>query len=377
MKKVLVISFSNLITDARVKRQIGFLKNLGFQVTAAGYQSADPEIQFIKLNPPQLGLISKIKSAPLLLSRFYSKAYDQLYGQKLNLQDKFDLIVANDIEALPLAFQIKGAAKILFDAHEYAPRHFEDKLSWRIFFQGFNTFLCQKYIPQVDGMMTIGEGIANEYEKNFEVKPVIITNAPPFYNLEPKPVDNQKIKLIHQGIANPSRKLELMFEMMDHLDDRFHLDLMLMEPTFKSGIKYLQQLKTLADKNKRVSFVPARSTSELIPALNQYDIGIVLIPPVNFNYKNTLPNKFFECVQARVALAIGPIPEIKKITEAYNIGVVSEDFNPISLAKKINSLNAQQIESFKNNTAKVASEMNAEKNEIHFKELLQEMKILG
>jgi hypothetical protein len=376
MKKVLVISFSNLITDARVKRQIGFLKNLGLEVTAAAYQVADTEINFIKISPPRLGLISKVKSGPLLLLRFYSKAYDLLYGQKLEIKDNFDLIIANDIEALPLAFRLKGDANILFDAHEYAPRHFEDKLSWRIFFQGFNTFLCKKYIPQVDGMTTIGEGIANEYEKHFGVKPAIITNAPSFYDLNPQPVDNQKIKLVHQGIANPSRKLELMFEMMDHLDDRFHLDLMLMEPTFKSGIKYLQQLKTLAEKNRRISFVSAKSTSELIPALNQYDVGIVLIPPVNFNYKNTLPNKFFECVQARVALAIGPIPEIKKITEAYSIGVVSEDFDPISLARKINSLDAQQIELFKKNTAKVAREMNAEKNEIRFKESLQRMKIL-
>lgn len=369
IRKVLVISFSNLNTDARVKRQILFLKRMDLEITALCYDGPK-DLSVIKIQPPDLSLPHKITSGACLLLRFYDKAYQLLYGQKLSIDGNFDLIIANDIEALPLAFQLKGNAKVVFDAHEYAPRHFENKLSWRIFFQGFNTFLCDKYIPQTDGMMTIGEGIANEYEKNFGVKPTIITNAPPFHSLKPRNVDGQKIKLVHQGIANPSRKLELMFEMMDYLDDRFHLDLMLMEPTFSSGKKYLQQLKAMASRNQRINFVVPRSTDELIPALNEYDIGIVLIPPVNFNYKNTLPNKFFECIQARIALAIGPIPEMKKITEQYNIGVVSEDFSPKALAAKLSSLSIEVLNAMKRNTSAVAENLNAEKNNSLFRELI-------
>lgn len=368
-RKVLVISFSNLNTDARVKRQISFLKSMDFEITALCYDGPK-DLNVIKIQPPNLSLPYKITSGVCLLLRFYDKAYHLLYGQKLSMDSKFDLIIANDVEALPLAFQLRGNAKIVFDAHEYAPRHFENKLSWRIFFQGFNTFLCHKYIPQTDGMITIGEGIAKEYEKHFGVKPTIITNAPPFHLLAPRNATDQKIKLIHQGIANPSRKLELMFEMMNYLDDRFQLDLMLMEPTFSSGKKYLEQLKTMASRRKRINFVAPRSTDELIPALNEYDIGIVLIPPVNFNYRNTLPNKFFECIQARIALAIGPIPEMKKITEQYNIGVVSEDFSPKALAAKLSSISIEALNTMKRNTSAVAENLNAEKNKFLFRELI-------
>ncbi len=368
MHRVLVISFSDLNHDARVKRQVSFFGS-EHDVTIACY-SGPEKLKIIKIHPPRLSIIYKVISGLLLLTRLYNKAYQLLYNQNLNLKKDFDLIVANDIEALPLAFQLKGKAKIIFDAHEYAPRHFENKLSWRIFFQGFNIFLCKKYIPQVDGMITIGEGIAKEYEKHFGIKPTIITNAPPFHSLDPKPVNLQKIKLVHQGIANPSRKLELMFEMMEHLDERFQLDLMLMEPTFKSGTAYLKHLKVLAQKDNRINFVPARPTHELIAALNEYDIGVVLIPPVNFNYKNTLPNKFFECIQARVALAIGPIPEMTKITEQYNIGVVSDGFSPKQLAAKIQELTAERINEFKKNTVQAAHDLNAENNQEIFKEVV-------
>ncbi len=371
MKQALVISFSNLKTDARVKRQIGFLKNLGFIVTAACYGTQDSELNFVKLSAPKLNIGHKVVTGTFLFFRFYNKAYQLLYGQQLVLTQKFHLIVANDIEALPLAFQQKGIAKILFDAHEYAPRHFENKPSWRFFFQGFNKFLCQKYIPQVDGMITVGEVIAKEYEKHYKITPRVITNAPAYYNNQYQKTLPEKIRLVHQGIANPSRNLELMFEMMNYLDERFYLDLMLVEPTHRSNILYLQKLKRLALKNDRIQFVPPVSTDTIISTLNHYDIGIILIPPINFNYKNTLPNKFFECIQARIALAIGPIPEIKIITEHYDIGVVSEDFTAKNLASKLLPLTAEKINHFKANTERAAKELNATKNEVLFKDVVE------
>jgi len=102
------------------------------------------------------------------------------------------LIIANDVETLPLAFSVKEKAKVFFDAHEYAPRHFEDKLMWRIFFQGFNTWLCKKYIPQVAGMTTVGKGLAREYEKHFNVNPTVVTNANYYFDLLPSPVVENK-----------------------------------------------------------------------------------------------------------------------------------------------------------------------------------------
>lgn len=133
---------------------------------------------------------------------------------------EFDLIIINDLETIAIANNIKGKAKLLFDAHEYFPRQFEDKFAWRILFQPLNTHLCQKYLPDLDAMTTIGEGIALEYEKQFGVKPVVVNNAASYQNLKPAPQTDGVINLVHHGIAIPSRRLELMIEMMDHLDLR-------------------------------------------------------------------------------------------------------------------------------------------------------------
>ncbi len=61
---------------------------------------------------------------------------------------------------------------------------------------------------------------------------------------------------------------------------------------------------------------------------------------------------------------------MKKITEHYKIGIVSEDFTGKSLADKLNLLTSEKINYLKGNTEPAAQELNADKNEIIFKELV-------
>ncbi|MFM7488204.1 MAG: hypothetical protein ACKO13_14935, partial [Cytophagales bacterium] len=238
MKSILVISFSDLIHDARVARQVAFLKD-AYQLTVLVFGGKENDgYELLKIRKPTLTLTKKIASAFFLLSRFYKSAFSILHphqeAKQLLAGRHFDLVIANDVEALPWAFALTKSVPVLFDAHEYAPRHFEDRLSWRIFFQGFNTFLCREYIPKVAAMTTVGRGLATEYEKNFGKKPSVITNANWFYDIQPSPV-TEKIRMIHHGGSTPSRKLELMIEMMKHLDERFTLDLMLIVPPSSSA----------------------------------------------------------------------------------------------------------------------------------------------
>jgi hypothetical protein len=97
-----------------------------------------------------------------------------------------------------------------------------------------------------------------------------------------------------------------------------------------------------------------------VPVLyRDYDMGIILVPPINFNYENGLPNKLFDCIQARLGMAAGPLKEIATITSRYNIGVVSEDFTAAGMAKAIQALNKERVSEFKMNADRAAKEMNA------------------
>ncbi len=379
MKKILILAFTNLMHDARVSRQIDFIKK-NYVVTVVCFDAADdPEYEIIRITKTKLTLFRKAISSFFLITRLYTIAYRLLhnysYLKKRLTHRNFDLVIANDIESLPLAFQLAPQAKVLFDAHEFAPRHFEDKLSWRIFFQGFNKYLCEKYIPKTHGMTTVGEGLANEYAKQYGVKPVLITNATRYYDLMPSEVESTKIRMIHHGGANYSRRLELMIEMMDLLDERFTLDMMLITPEMGNSKtkNYISELQELIRNKPKIKILPPKKSHEIVPFINQYDIGVFLLPPVNFNYENTLPNKLFDFIQARLAIAIGPTPEMAKLVRHYDIGVISTEFTPQSLAAQLINLSKEKIEYFKLNTIKAAIEHNAEANGIIMSNLIKKL----
>jgi hypothetical protein len=379
MKKILILAYSDLRHDARVARQVDFLSE-GNQLTIACFNSPPEwthEVLHIKRIRPTY--LEKAISSIFLLTNQFESAYSVLYdfpNFRSKIKDRaFDLIVANDIESLPLAFKIKGKEKILFDAHEYAPRHFEDKLVWRIFFQRFNKYLCKKYLPQVDKMITVGEALAKEYTKHYPVDPIVVTNANYLSNHAPSKVDPNKIKLIHHGAANPSRQLEIMIEMMNLLDERFSLDLMLLTPSTanKKTRDYLTTLKNMIKDKPNINIIPPVKSSEVVASIHHYDIGIFLLPPINFNYANTLPNKFFDFVQARLCIAIGPTPEMAALVNTYDLGVVADDFTAISLAKKINALSNSDIARFKEQSNKAATTLSAEQNKVLLKNIVTKL----
>ena len=51
---------------------------------------------------------------------------------------------------------------------------------------------------------------------------------------------------------------------------------------------------------------------------------------------------------------------MKKILETNNLGVCSDNFDPESLAKKMNRLSVSQIDEFKNNSHEASKTLNAE-----------------
>jgi hypothetical protein len=160
-----------------------------------------------------------------------------------------------------------------------------------------------------------------------------------------------------------------MIEMMDFLDERFSLDMMLIV----SGGAYWDKIVSMAGSRKNVKIIPPLRMEEIVPFTNQYDIGLYLCPPTSFNQKYTLPNKFFEFIQARLAVAIGPSIEMKKIVAQYDCGVVSDDFDPRSLAAKLSSLSADKIFHYKQQSHQAASVLCSEVNRKKIQSLFHDL----
>jgi hypothetical protein len=150
-----------------------------------------------------------------------------------------------------------------------------------------------------------------------------------------------------------------MIQMMDHLDGRFELNLMLTD----ANPGYIGRLKRLAKTKSNIHFLPPVPMRALPRCLNQYDMGVYILEPSSFNNFHALPNKFFEFVQARLAIGIAPSPEMAQIVKEYDLGVVAEDFSPESLAQRLMNLDHEKINYYKLQSHKISRLMSAEQNQ--------------
>ena len=370
-KNILIVAYTDLSRDPRPFRQIKALEGK-YNIYTVGTKPSKLEKEFIKLK--KNSFLMELIKLPFLLLRMYSFYYWDKYKKKILKKTKnnnYDVIIVHEIRLVPLALKISKNAKIVLDAHEYSPSNFDDSFLWRLFMKGYYTMLCDQNLKKCNKVVTVSEGIADLYKKNFNIECEVITNATEFIDIKPQKCNPNKIKIIHHGNASPSRRLELMIDMMDYLDDRFELYLMLIASRFNTP--YYNRLKNKARVNKNIHFIPPVSFEDLVPYCNQFDIGIQFHPPVNINLKFGLGNKFFEFIQSRLAIAIGPSEEMKKYVQKYELGIISDTFDPKNIAQYLNNLSNHEINKFKNNSHQNAFSLSSERNDKKLLKVIEDL----
>lgn len=369
-KKILIISNSPLHRDPRVLVQYRALDK-DYDIYLAGQTNIDGHSGiFIGLGANHFfgKVLRRVRQEVMRIQirmRNFSAAYFAQYHVHLLLAAKFpadlDLIICNDIDMLGAAVEVKRVtgARIYLDCHEYTPRQWDGDPKFKPF-EDYWDYLLVKYSEHVDVSTVVCGSIGALYNKNYSMKfSDTVMNLPEFIELEPLKPEGEKVKLVHHGSLNRNRKLEAMIELMKHLDKKFTLDFYFID----NDPDYLTELKDLGSNDSRIRFNEPVPTVNIATEINRYDIGLFPLSPESTNYRYALPNKFFEFIQARLAIAIWPSIEMKAIVEANDLGVVTNNFDILELAEMINSLTVQEIFQFKLNSHRVAREYSSERSQ--------------
>lgn len=366
--RILVISFSRLASDPRVARHIVALQGGGYRVETCGIGA--PSLLVPRHHDIPLALRSTPERMRALL-QLVSRRFDAYYwsdpmvraAEQVLAGERFDAVLANDVATLPLALRVAGTAPVLFDAHEFSPEEFSDNFGWRLVRGPYANYLCRTYLPRTKGAITVSEGIANAYRARYGIAMAVITNAAelhPDRARDADGLDKGRVRMIHHGGAIRSRHIEDMLQVMRYLDARFSLDLMLVPGT--PG--YLEELQRLAGKDERIRFRDPVPMERIIDVCAEYDVGLCFFRPVNLSLEYCLPNKFFEYVQARIAVAVGPSPEMARVVRQFGCGVVAEDYTPQSLARALMALTPETLTRMKQAAGEVARTHNAQANAV-------------
>lgn len=369
--KLCILSLAPVHQDGRVLRQVEYAARQ-YDVTVVGWGHLDrprPNVDMRTVNRHTFAPAQRVAQAALMFGgRFSPSLWEHWYWRKpdhrqalrLVLDAEPDLIHANEAIALPVAAHAAAQthARLLFDAHEYSPDHRANDPLWRVLAQPLYTYLIRAYAPRADAMITVGSGIAEKYRVEFGLTADVITNAPSYVPLPFRATDPGRIRMIHHGGAIRERKMEKMVEVLALTDARFSLDFMLLEGT--PG--YLSQFRAWAERRApgRVGFREPVAPARIAETINEYDVGLFLIPPVNLSYAMALPNKFFEFIMAGLAVAIGPSPAMAGIVRQHDLGIVADSFGPADLATCLNRLGHQDIDAMKRRSLAAAEVLNAD-----------------
>ena len=355
MTSILIISFSDITQDARVLKQVTEFSR-DYEVTTCGYGPIPPGATHHVSIPRDR--ISWAYSRADLILHFYQRAYwtnpAVSYATRELRGRRFDIVLANDLDTVPLALASRPRLGVHADLHEYAPREREDLLRWRVFVAPFRRWLCRTYLPKCASITTVGQGLAAEYTREFGVEVGVVMNATPAQDLPVTPVGDP-IRLVHSGACLRARVLEVMLEAVERSTIPVTIDLYVTP----NDPGYLAELRERFGDSERIQIHDPVPYEELVVTLNAYDVGVFVLPPTTFSYHWALPNKLFDYVQARLGVITGPSPEMARIVREYGLGDVTDDFCADSLVTVLDSLTPEQVETWKLHSAQAADALAA------------------
>jgi hypothetical protein len=171
VKKILIVSLSNVSSDPRILRQVETLKS-NYEVDVAGFGSPIDEIHsFFEITENSFGYsMAKRKLFKLfyLLSRSYKLLYffdsrTRIASASQMSEIRYDLILANDFDSLPLIKCLMNQeTRILLDAHEYYFDEINSPIRSKLL-RPYRKWVAGDNFDRVVAISTVSEGIAKLY----------------------------------------------------------------------------------------------------------------------------------------------------------------------------------------------------------------------
>lgn len=328
MTKVAVMVLADPTESPRPRRVIKHLRETGREVVTAGTANADCLL-------PQIRLTSRFakRAAMFLLGMYekiakefvYDEAEDWLVGENP------DVVIVHDIKLLPWLHKLNGDWKIVVDLQEYYP-HMLNELRFKLSMGAMYKYIINKYLPHVDECWTVSEYLQLLYYSKHNIGTSIVPNAPQYVDL-PVVENTGQIRMVHHGYALHDRNIEAMVEAVDSLNGLTSLDLVLLKE--HAWPEYYEQLKELIRNSKHCQFVEPGPIDQIVKSKNEYDIGLYVLPPDSENMRGAMPNKFYDFVQARLAIICGPDGEMSRVVKETGVGFLTTGYSSEDIAKKI------------------------------------------
>lgn len=358
-KRIIISVISDLVTDQRVHRTAVTLRGQGAVVQLVGRKRKGS----LAMNSRAYRTVRfrlPFETGPL----FYA-AYN-LRLLLFLLFTRFDFLVANDLDTLPanfLAARLKRKP-LLYDSHEYFTE--VPELTGRPRIQRIWKKIERYLVPRLKVMITVNESIATLFRNEYNIPVRVVRNIPSVNNFEGQDIYVSKTRadyglpadrvifLLQGAGINMHRGAEEAVEAMQYVNGGLLLFV-------GSGdvIDHLQQRVADLGLTEKVKFIPKVQPTELRRITKLADFGLTLDKDTNLNYRFSLPNKLFDYIHAGLPVLASDLPEVRRIIDRYDIGILLPAIDPSSIASAMNQLAADdaRISKWKENLIFASGEL--------------------
>src|SRR5699024_65119 len=339
MKKVTMFVWNNFVNDARVLREASALADLDYTVTIIAkkelsemHLTSSEKIRKgvvvnrpLKLEFPEK-ITGKIKSSILTkhLPNMLLMFKMIMLGRKYNT----DVYHAHDLNTLiqgivSAKLRLKRK-KLIYDSHEVqtSRTHYSFEKIYRI------EKLLLKF---VDKVIVENDTRADYHKDLYKSRPTPIHNYSELYNIDEVKAfplrevysipEDTKI-VLYQGGMQEGRGLFKLLDAFKNIEN----GKLIMLGDGKERQNLLDYHRELKLENK-VIFIDRVPYQELRSYTKSADIGIQFLENTNFNHYSASSNKLFEYLMAHVPVIGSDLPEIKRVIEEEQVGLIVQEAN--------------------------------------------------
>ncbi len=360
-----MLLYGEIEHDSRVRREMGTLVDLGHEVTVATlYGHARPPFELdgariVPLRPAHRGLMPGDDSPflgdrkggrPGRLGRLMARgrwaagyATTFFYWRRAAVRHlpPADVWHGHDLLGLLTArtLQKRHGGGLVHDSHElFLEAGSAARLpspARRLLFR-----MERGASREADAVITVNKSIAEELERRYGVRPVVLMNCPPLGQARKKgrlrdhlDLGNRPIVLFH-GALSAGRGVEQLVDSLPLLPAEAALVLL----GYGELAAPYAALAAEESHRGRLFVLPAVPIADLPDWVCDADVGVIAFQPVDRNNVLGTPNKLFEYLEAGVPMVVSDFPEMRRLVEETGAGIARDTSTAASLAAAIREL---------------------------------------
>jgi len=359
--KIASIVLNDFTRDSRVEKQAISLTNAGYDLTVYGLWKEGLEENERKtgFNVKRIKIYTSFLKGSLgRLIKFVEFTLKVSWGIKQR-----EIVHCHDYHPLPAIliakFFYRSKFYVIYDAHEFESQ----KLGLGKFSRlAINTLekISSRFI---DGFITVSGSILEMYQNLFpEIPKILILNCPVQENLDvwnkfdsSLSLRSGSVKCLYQGGFIPYRGIPELLEASSESQFKdINFIFMGHGGMTDAGKNLERKIVSMSETHPNIHHVQSVPMKELLAYTSSATIGCVLTVDNCLNHKYSLPNKFFEYAMAGLPILVSDLPEMRKLVEEYDCGVVCDSISPDGIVRGLSKLLARDLKKLGKNARKMA-----------------------